>query len=80
LTAIKSQALSFDRGRIPDPVQVLPGKILAFKGPSGRRRALGFGRSSLTPSDYFDVFRAKVPTGQTPAKRRPSAGQTLVKR
>jgi hypothetical protein len=39
--------------------EVVRGKFFAFKGPTGRRKALGFGRYTLIPSDYFDVFRVK---------------------
>ena len=39
--------------------EVVRGKFFAFKGPAARRRALGFGRYTLIPSDYFDVFRVK---------------------
>jgi hypothetical protein len=28
-------------------------------GPSAKHKALGFGRFTLTPQDYSDVFRAK---------------------
>jgi cell division cycle 14 len=42
-----------------DMHEVVRGKFFAFKGPTGRRRALGCGRYSLIPSDYFDVWRSK---------------------
>jgi cell division cycle 14 len=30
-----------------------------LQGPYGKRKALGFGRFTLIPSDYWDVFKAK---------------------
>ena len=30
-----------------------------MQGPYGKRKALGFGRFTLIPSDYWDVFKAK---------------------
>lgn len=42
-----------------DMHEVVRGKFFAFKGPTGRRKALGFGRFTLIPSDYFDVFKVK---------------------
>ena len=42
-----------------DMHEVVKGKFFAFKGPTGRRKSLGFGRYTLIPSDYIDVFRVK---------------------
>ncbi len=42
-----------------DMHEVVKGKFFAFKGPTAKRKSLGFGRYTLVPSDYFDVFRAK---------------------
>ena len=42
-----------------DMHEVVKGKFFAFKGPTGRRKSMGFGRYTLIPSDYFDVFRVK---------------------
>ena len=39
--------------------EVVKGKFFAFKGPTGKRKSLGFGRYTLVPRDYFDVFRSK---------------------
>eukprot|EP00282_Hemiselmis_andersenii_P025867 CAMPEP_0172005172 /NCGR_PEP_ID=MMETSP1041-20130122/4891_1 /TAXON_ID=464988 /ORGANISM="Hemiselmis andersenii, Strain CCMP439" /LENGTH=457 /DNA_ID=CAMNT_0012659121 /DNA_START=1706 /DNA_END=3076 /DNA_ORIENTATION=+ len=38
---------------------LIPGKVLAFKGPSGRRQMLAPGLFSHTPKDYLEVFRHK---------------------
>jgi len=49
----------YDHPSNGDMHEVVTGKFFAFKGPTGRRKALGFGRYTLIPSDYFDVFRVK---------------------
>lgn len=38
---------------------IIPGKVLAFKGPSGKRVMLGPGLFSHTPKDYLEVFSHK---------------------
>ncbi len=39
--------------------EVVKGKIFAFRGPTGKQKALGSGRFTLTPPDYFEIFRVK---------------------
>lgn len=55
----KDEYKYYDHPANGDMHEVVKGKFFAFKGPTGRRRALGYGRSSLIPSDYFDVWRFK---------------------
>lgn len=55
----KDEYFYYDHPANGDMHEVVKNKFFAFKGPTGTRRSLGFGRYSLIPSDYFDVWRSK---------------------
>lgn len=55
----KEEYFYYDHPANGDMHEVMKGKFFAFKGPTGTRKSFGFGRFSLIPSDYFDVWRSK---------------------
>eukprot|EP00286_Rhodomonas_abbreviata_P019307 CAMPEP_0181295400 /NCGR_PEP_ID=MMETSP1101-20121128/4129_1 /TAXON_ID=46948 /ORGANISM="Rhodomonas abbreviata, Strain Caron Lab Isolate" /LENGTH=494 /DNA_ID=CAMNT_0023400153 /DNA_START=188 /DNA_END=1668 /DNA_ORIENTATION=- len=55
----KDEYFYYDHPTNGDMHEVVKGKFFAFKGPTGKRKPVGYGRFTLLPTDYCDVFRSK---------------------
>eukprot|EP00961_Rhodomonas_salina_P239426 3234568-Rhodomonas_salina.1 len=55
----KDEYFYYDHPTNGDMHEVVKNKFFAFKGPTGKRKPVGYGRYTLLPTDYCDVFRSK---------------------